>query len=89
MSAWNFNIAEAPRGETVTKTSTVKDKEVSRKVFVPSPVILATKCGKVMGSEWLPQGERWHGLATDEQPVAWMLWPTHPTSSPTTRDGAA
>ena len=79
MSDWNFNIAEAPRGKTVTKTSTVKDKGVSREVFVPTPVILATKCGQVMASEWLPKPERWHGLATDEQPVAWWPWPTHPS----------
>lgn len=82
MSAWNFNIAEAPRGDTVTKTITVKDKEVSREVFVAAPIILATKCGQVMASEWLPKAERWHGLATGEQPVAWWPWPTHPDQFP-------
>ena len=82
MNAWNFDIEEAPRGRASTKTVTVKGNEVTQKVFIPSPVILATKCGKVMASEWLPQAERWHGLATGEQPVAWQPWPTHPQDNP-------
>lgn len=43
-----------------------------------APVILATKCGKVIRAYWLEREGRWAGLASSELPVAWMPWPSHP-----------
>lgn len=41
-------------------------------------VILATKCGKVIKSQWLVNEGRWLNLAKKEVPVAWQPWPEHP-----------
>lgn len=41
-------------------------------------VILATKCGKVTTSRYLPKEDRWEMLAKGEQPTAWHSWPTYP-----------
>lgn len=85
MSHWNFNIDEAPRGSMVQQPRTIRDKETTVTAFVPDRVILATKCGKVIGSNFIPGDDkreaRWEFLATGEAPVAWMLWPEHPGAS--------
>lgn len=78
--SWDFDIGAAPRGQTVQQNRKVGDKDTVVSVFVPDRVILATKCGKVTLSEWLPKEARWMMLATDEQPVAWQIWPAHPAS---------
>lgn len=57
-------------------------------------IIVATKDGTVTISRWLAKTSRWEMLATDEQPVAWMPWPKHPTSpdaeaKPITQERAA
>lgn len=44
-------------------------------------VILASKCGKVTRSRWIADEQRWQMLGAGEQPVAWMLWPIHPTAA--------
>ena len=83
---WNFNISEAPRGEMVTEhRMSVKGREFDVEVFKPARVILATKCGKVVKSQWLPEDAalarkvaRWEMLHVDEQPIAWQPWPEHP-----------
>jgi hypothetical protein len=75
---WNFNISEAPRGRSVTQLRTIKGKEVSVAVFERDPVFLATKCGKVTTSYFIPKENRWCMLAAGEEPVAWMAWPTYP-----------
>lgn len=65
---WNRDISNIP-----------KDKKL----------LLASKCGKVTASRWLPPEERgpgrhpreigrWQMFDTHEDPVAWMLFPTHP-----------
>lgn len=79
--SWNFDISEAPRGQTVMQPRKVGDKETMVSTFVPDRVILATKCGKVTLSEWLPKAGRWMMLNGGEQPVAWQPWPEHPESS--------
>jgi hypothetical protein len=38
-------------------------------------IILETKCGKVIKTNYLPKEDRWAGLAKGEQPVAWQEWP--------------
>jgi hypothetical protein len=77
---WNFDISQAPRGNTVSFTfETAKGpREVSR--FIPERVILATKCDKVTLSKFIPDENRWEMLGKGEEPVAWMPWPTHPHS---------
>jgi hypothetical protein len=84
---WNFDISDAPRGKIVQRTVKVKDKDVTSDVFKPDRLILATKCGKVTTSEYIPRHQRaggiwvearWEFLATGEEPVAWQVWPEHP-----------
>lgn len=41
-------------------------------------IIVATSCGKVTISQFLPKADRWEMLAKDEQPLAWQDWPEHP-----------
>lgn len=84
---WNFDISTAPKGKMVATERQLKDDKVSVvEHFVPDPVWLATKCGKVLRSYWLPEAgknpARWSGLATGEQPVAWQPFvvPAHPWS---------
>jgi hypothetical protein len=78
MSAWNFDISQAPRGHTVDDF--VQTPKGVRKTtrFLPVKVILATKCGKVTVSKYMPDEDRWEMLQKGEQPVAWQLWPLHP-----------
>lgn len=78
--AWLFDIENAPRGHTILRKG--------KPVHVPESVFLATKCGKVGRSQWVPPTERdhhdvkkegrWEGLHYGEQPVAWQPWPRHP-----------
>lgn len=65
MTEWNHGITTAPR---------------------EGRLWLATKCGKVFISYFIANAKdntkgRWAGLATGEQPVAWLpfVTPTHPT----------
>lgn len=74
---WNFNMSEAPRGRTVAVTR-AGEKAAIVETFVPDKVILATKCGKVIASHFMPKEQRWLMLAAGEQPVAWQPWPSHP-----------
>ena len=86
---WNFDIDAAPRGTTVSKTTTnSKGVDVTRDTFLPDKVLVAASGRMVMVSYWLPPlGDRpkgrWHGLATDEQPVAWMPFPEFPEGDKT------
>ena len=81
---WNRDISQAPSGHHETREVVIKGKTVTRDVFVPAPIIVACRDGEtVLSSRWLPEGKerkvgRWNCLATDEEPIAWMPWPTHP-----------
>lgn len=75
---WNFNIEEAPRGSTVERTVTTEKGKVPYESFEHDHVILASKCGKVTRSYWIPDESRWAMFSKHEAPVAWMLWPSHP-----------
>jgi hypothetical protein len=44
-------------------------------------VILASKCGKVIRSNWIEKEQRWNSFAAKEQPIAWQLWPEHPSAT--------
>jgi hypothetical protein len=84
MNIWNSDLSTAPRGKTVTHERRVGDKIHEIRDFVPDFVWLATKCGKVLRSYWIPENGknpgRWAGLATGEQPLAWQPYnvPEHP-----------
>ena len=82
MSAWDFDISNAPRGNKVLAVQKRQKGDVAVMRFVPDRVILATKCGKVTLSHFIPEEDRWMMLAKGEEPVAWMAWPTHPHSMP-------
>ncbi len=74
---WNYDISEAPRGHTEkVMRATAKGKEFEVDQFNPDPVILTANCGTVMQSYWIEKSARWHGLSTNEIPVAWMPWPS-------------
>jgi hypothetical protein len=78
MSAWNFDVSQAPHGHTVDDfVQTAKGVRKTTR-FMPVKVILATKCGKVTVSKYLPDEDRWEMLQKGEQPIAWQLWPLHP-----------
>lgn len=76
--SWSFDISQAPLGRMVVHRHATKDGWTLSERFAPDSVILATKCGKVLKSHWLPLEERWVMLAKGEEPVAWMAWPDHP-----------
>lgn len=79
---WNFDISEAPRGRMVTKRHKTKNGGVvESEHFEGVHVILATKCGKVTKSYFIPDADRWLMLAKGEQPVAWQPWPEHPEAA--------
>lgn len=69
---WSFDITAAPRGRYVLRSAAKGKGHI--KTFEPAAVILATKCGKVTVSHYLPEQKRWMMLADGEQPVAWMPW---------------
>jgi len=75
---WSFDISQAPRGKYVVVNRTVGKVQADQRVFRPDRVILATKCGKVTLSKYLPDEKRWEMLAAGEQPIAWAAWPDHP-----------
>tara|TARA_R110002012_G_scaffold71048_2_gene182493 strand:+ start:240 stop:494 length:255 start_codon:yes stop_codon:yes gene_type:complete len=78
--AWNFNIDEAPQGRIEKREKTVKGKPFVKEVFVAEPVIVASKCGKVIVTHCLPNG-RWSMFTADSPPIAWQHKPAHPSLS--------
>ncbi|RVQ10031.1 hypothetical protein [Sinorhizobium meliloti] len=76
---WNFDISAAPRGRTITVTETDKDGKLrERQEFRHDHVILASKCGKVSRSYWIPDEQRWCMFSKNEEPKAWQHWPEWP-----------
>lgn len=83
---WNTDISKAPRGKTVETTVITAKGPRPASRFIPVRVILATKCGKVVLSHFIPDDEgrgRWQMLAKREEPLAWMAWPEFPQSATT------
>lgn len=78
--SWRHDIENAPRGQTAHVTRNTKDGPIQVPTFKRDVVILATKCGKVTQSYWLPEEKRWCMLSAHEEPEAWMAWPEHPTT---------
>lgn len=81
MSEWNFDITRAPRGKYVVRDRKLGKGRGDTREFVPDRVILATKCGVVTASHYLPEQKRWEMLAKGEQPIAWQPWPRHPSEA--------
>lgn len=85
MTGWSFDVAAAPRGKMFKRNRIVKDKVQEVEEFVPDYLWVATKCGKVNKSYFIPQAgkvpARWSGLATGEEPVAWCEYivPEYPS----------
>ena len=51
--------------------------------FTPAPqtgwiIAALPNCERVGKTHWLPEQERWEGMAKGQEPVAWVLWPEHP-----------
>lgn len=70
--AWSTDIAKAPRGHYDLQGRKAKGGSTAEhRIFHPAPVWLATRCGKVTLSRYLPEEHRWEMLAHGEQPVAW------------------
>lgn len=45
-----------------------------------NPIIVASKCGKVFKSRFMPDVGRFEGFNKGEMPVAWQPWPEHPNA---------
>ena len=81
--AWNHDISKAPRGHYDLQSRKVKDgKEAIHEIFRPQYIWLASKCGIVTLSRWIPPevspggkpmkgGRRWEFFSRNEQPIAW------------------
>lgn len=76
--AWTTDISKAPRGHYDIEARKVKGgKTADHRVFKPEYVWLATRCGKVTLSRYMPKEPpfrpvpRWEMLQPGEQPVAW------------------
>lgn len=74
---WRTDIENAPRGKYEKHTQFRKGVNVEVSVYAHVPVILSTKCRKVIKSKWLgnEKAARWEFLKEGEQPMAWMPWP--------------
>jgi hypothetical protein len=82
MTAWNFNMGEAPRGrfETVTR-KTPKGTETQVQRHFPDLILAAGNNRVVTASRWLPDEGRWNMFTKECPPIAWMPWPTHPEAA--------
>lgn len=76
--SWDPNINGIPCGSQVVRTVQTKDGIKQYDDFQRDDVILASKCGKVIKSYWIPDEKRFAGFKKGEQPIAWMPWPRYP-----------
>jgi len=78
MTPWNFNMDEAPRGETRMVKRTIGKNEVEVAKFIPAQIIAAGNDEVVTVSYWIPNEERWSMFTKAVPPMAWQPFPTHP-----------
>ena len=71
MSGWSTDISNAPRGRYVVGHRKFGRGEADTEKFACDWLYLATKCGQVIHTYYLPEERRWAGLATGEHPLAW------------------
>ena len=67
---WCFDMSKAPRGRYVIMASGPGAKG-ARKVFQPDKIVLASACGVVTLSHYLPEQRRWDMFTRDHGPIAW------------------
>jgi hypothetical protein len=75
---WNHELTGIPCGSHPLRTVQTKDGVKTYEEFQRDDVILASKCGKVIKSYWIPDEKRFAGFKKGEEPIAWMHWPRHP-----------
>ena len=68
---WRDDVKNAPTSKIVTQERVTKGKKMNVSRLEPVWFWVQTKCGQVMQS-YLMESGRFHGLATDELPIAWM-----------------
>lgn len=78
---WNFNMDEAPRGETIKVERKVGNHVVTIERHVPVNIIAAGNNRVVTVSQWIPDQQRWNMFSKNTPPLAWMPWPEHPEAS--------
>lgn len=79
MADWNFNMDDAPRGRTETRTRKGKDgSQTEYEHFVPVKILAAGSGDVVTISRWLPDEQRWNMFSKDVPPIAWQPFPDHP-----------
>lgn len=71
MGTWSADIAKAPRGR-YRVIPAGKDAKSARKVFERAEIIVASACGVVCVSYFIPDEKRWNMFAAGEHPVAWQ-----------------
>jgi len=77
---WNYEMSKAPKGQTITLLYEKADgTHVERSKFVPDKIIAASdSCDTVTVTHWIPETSRWANFATNQTPLAWMPFPSHP-----------
>ena len=82
MTAWNFNMDEAPRGETRMETRQIGKNAVEVEHHYPVQIIAAIRGTKnVTVTRWLPKEGRWNMFTAAVPPLAWQPFPTHPEAT--------
>lgn len=81
---WNFNMAEAPRGNTRIVAS---GKDSTREVHDRTIIIAAGACGTVTLSYWIDAWRRWNMFNSEPGPIAWMLYDASHTKIVISRTG--
>lgn len=85
--SWNFDVENVPKGHYEYVERRIGKNEVTLPIWKPVRVIVATACGTVTLSQWLPsvklengseEGGRWEMLSKKDTIIAWQPWPEHP-----------
>lgn len=84
---WSSDISKAPHGRYDVVARNIRGGGTAdHRVFRPAYVWLASRCGKVTMSSYLPDQKRWEMFSRGEQPVAWCVidpGDTYETTDPT------
>ncbi|WP_320196250.1 hypothetical protein RMR10_004515 [Agrobacterium rosae] len=84
MTQWSHDISAAPLFEDFVNTRMVKNSKTGERRALPFndtrrvDLILASKCGKVIKTYWIPDESRFAGFQPGEEIIGWMPWPKHP-----------
>jgi hypothetical protein len=75
---WNFNMGDAPRGETKMVMRTIGANQVETEQHIPVEIIAAGTNLVVTITRWLPKEGRWNMFSKERPPIAWHIFPKHP-----------